>query len=127
MLGLDLTLQSAARQGPVGTALPLPFLLTPPAISGTPVPGAMLSGDTGEWSAADSLAWTWLRDGAPIAGASGSGAAVSGYTVDTADRGSALRLSVTASNAAGSRTAFSDALTVPDGAFAAGFGAGFGA
>lgn len=129
MLGLGFTLFGLRLSAGTGTAPALPGLIASPGISGTASPGQTLSGDIGTWSAATGYDWVWLRDGAAIAGAAGTGSAVAGYTVQAGDAGHALRLQVTASNSAGTRSAYSDALTVPaaaGGAFSAGFAAGFG-
>lgn len=132
MLGLGFLLPLAAPgQLGTGTGLPVPVPLSPPAISGVPEPGQILSGMVGDWSGAEVYAWSWLSSSGggwvPVAGAAGSGVAVADLALTEAERSRSFRLQVTASNAAGSRTAYSDPLTVPaaGGAFSAGFSAAF--
>jgi hypothetical protein len=92
-----------APSAPVNTAAP--------SITGSPVVSATLTGSIGSWTGAVSYAWAWQRNGSDIAGASGTGTTVTGYTVQLADVGQALRLRVTATNAGGSTAAFSSAVT----------------
>lgn len=134
MLGLGFPLPAVARGfgSGTGTTLPLPVPLAPPAVFGVPEVGRVLSGTVGTWSGAEAFAWSWLSgDGAglaPIPGAAGSGGTVANLVLTEAQRGLSVRLQVTASNAAGSRVAFSDAVVVAGGgAFSAGFSAAFAA
>jgi serine protease len=64
---------------------------TSPSVSGTRKAGHRLTGKTGTWTPAASLARQWVRDGLPIAGATGST-----YRVTKADRGHRVQLQVTA-------------------------------
>lgn len=64
---------------------------TSPSVSGTRKVGHRLSGKTGSWTPAPSLTRHWLRDGRPIAGATGST-----YRLTKADRGHRVQLRVTA-------------------------------
>jgi PQQ-like domain len=91
-----------------GTTTPpseAPANVTPPSISGTAVLGEALSCSEGSWTGnpPPTLAYQWLRDGQPIAGAS---AAV--YTIQNADQGHTLACQVTATNSAGSEQATSN-------------------
>lgn len=86
----------------------------PRIVSGLPRPGQTLISDTGNWSGTTPLTFghQWLRcdddgnDCADIAGAT-----TSAYVVAGADVGSALRVAVTATNAAGSATSRSNPTT----------------
>jgi hypothetical protein len=66
-----------------------------PTVSGIPVTGQVLTGTPGTWSAQGlTLGYQWLRDGAPIAGASAAT-----YSLVAADAGHAIALRVTATRA----------------------------
>ncbi|GAA5104898.1 hypothetical protein GCM10023339_00270 [Alloalcanivorax gelatiniphagus] len=99
----------ATRQVTVQPA-PAPVNTARPAINGTPAVGQVVTADQGRWSNAANATFEvqWLRDGAPIQGAT-SGE----YTVVTADSGGALSVRVTA-RAVGREpvTATSDAAVV---------------
>jgi Carboxypeptidase regulatory-like domain len=90
------------RKEPVNTAAPV--------VAGTPAVGQTLSCSTGTWTGSPTLAYTyaWLRNGAVIAGASGST-----YVVQTVDQGTGLACRVTATNKTASASAVSNTLTVP--------------
>ncbi len=94
---------AAARAG-------VPVNTVPPAASGTPKAGQMLSCSTGAWSNSPTrFAYQWSRDGTPIAGAS-----TQTYTVQTGNEGLTLTCTVAASNAAGSGSpATSHGVAVP--------------
>ena len=81
-----------------------------PVASGTPAAGQTLSCSSGSWTGAPTptYAYTWLRDGVAIAGASGST-----YAVQAADVGNGLTCKVTATNENGSAAAVSNTLIVP--------------
>ncbi len=65
----------------------------PPSISGTAVVGKTLTATTGSWvDSGLSFAYQWLRNGAPIPGATNAS-----YTVVSADVGTDLQVRVTAS------------------------------
>lgn len=64
---------------------------TNPSVRGTRKAGHKLSGNSGSWTPTASLARQWLRDGRPIAGATGST-----YRLTKADRGHRVQLRVTA-------------------------------
>ena len=85
---------------PVNTGLPV--------ISGTPAPGQTLSASNGTWAnTPTSYAYQWKRDGVAISGATGST-----YAVQSADSGTTLTVTVTASNAGGSASATSAGLAI---------------
>ncbi len=67
-------------------------VVTRPALSGTHKVGRRLTGKAGSWTPTASRARQWLRDGHPIAGATGRT-----YRLTTADRGHRVSLRVTAS------------------------------
>ena len=71
---------------------PKPFALAPaPTIDVTaPKPGDRLTASVAEWSPAVDLAWQWLRDGQPIAGATGPW-----YVATDADVGHVLSVRAT--------------------------------
>jgi hypothetical protein len=102
-----------------GVALPAaawaigePQNTSPPAVSGEPVVGQTLTTSNGSWSSTpplpESYAYQWIRctpGCAEIPGATGQT-----YTVGEVDRGTTLKSRVTASNAAGSGSAESNAV-----------------
>jgi len=94
-----------------------------PVASGTRAPGQALSCSNGSWTGypPPTFIYQWLRDDAPIGGAT-----TSTYTVQTADQGHGLTCQVTASNSAGSESATSNTLQVPAAQAAAAGGAGSG-
>ena len=66
-----------------------------PSVSGTVVVGSTLTASTGTWSPSDvAFGYQWLRNGAPIAGATAKT-----YTLVAGDRGSAISVQVTGSRA----------------------------
>ena len=65
-----------------------------PTILGTPAVGGTLSVDLGTWSPAGLATYQWLRDGAPIAGATGAT-----YQPTAADAGRTIQVRVTESPA----------------------------
>ena len=89
-----------------------PGLIEPhPSISGTPAPGQRLTCKSGVTSTTGvTLAYTWLRNGEAIAGASAST-----YTVTSADVSRHLQCKVTATTAEGSKSTSSAFVTVPAG------------
>jgi hypothetical protein len=82
-----------------------------PSITGTPAAGQTLSCSSGTWTGTDpiSYTYTWLRDGAAVAGP----AAGSTYAVTAADEGHQIVCRVTAQNSGGSLSADSVAVSVP--------------
>ena len=96
-----------------------PFNTAAPGVSGTATVGSLLSCSSGSWTGEPELtlsvgwpltspfSYQWLRDGAPIAGAT-----TPAYTVQTADVGHALVCEVAATNVAGHTAARSAAVAV---------------
>lgn len=101
--GIDAVLQLTILPAP-------PANSTPPAVSGVPTAGATLSCANGLWSGtpAPTFTYKWLRDGAPIAGATESS-----YKIQGADEGHTLSCEVTAKNSKGEKSALSSGLAVP--------------
>lgn len=113
MYGLGLGIQLPVPPG-FGTAVPVvPEIRTLPVVTGSGAAGTAIAGNAGIWhpSTGVTLAWSWQRNGADIAGGGGTGPAVAPYAVAAGDHGAPIRLRVTATTAAGSATAFSTALT----------------
>jgi hypothetical protein len=83
-----------------------------PQISGTPAVGESLTTSIGAWSGdtPQDYSYEWLRDGNPIAETDSYS-----YVVTTADEGHQLAVRVTASNANGSASATSAAVSVVGG------------
>jgi hypothetical protein len=81
----------------------------PPAITGTPRVGEVLTCAPGTWtgSTPQTYGFTWLRDGSPIAGETNGT-----HTAVAADRGHALTCRVVATNSFGTATADSTAVNV---------------
>jgi hypothetical protein len=103
--------QPVRRPGNVAPGRPAtvaPALLRAPQLSGTGRIGAALTADPGLWSGtpAPSLALNWQRDGMDIPGATGTG-----YVPGPADDLRAIRCRVTATNAAGTASAVTVAVT----------------
>ncbi len=88
----------------------MPANMAGPVASGTPAVGQTLSCSTGSWTGIPTLsyAYTWLRSGSAITGASAST-----YGVQAADQGAGLACQVTATNKYGSAAAVSNTLAVP--------------
>jgi hypothetical protein len=83
---------------------------SPPAISGVPQEGQSLAATPGAWTGTDPIgyAYQWHRCDSGGAGCADiAGATASIYTLTAADRGATMRVTVTASNSAGSSTATS--------------------
>lgn len=105
-LGLALTgltvLATPAQAGTLANVVP-------PSIIGTPEFGATLTADPGQWApAATTYAYQWLRDGQPIAKATGST-----YTAIEDDLGHALSVGVTADDGVGNSGTAASAATTP--------------
>jgi CHRD domain len=94
--------------------LAAPLNTVRPTISGLASVGNRLRAATGTWTGATSFGYQWSRcdfngsSCADIAGATGAS-----FGVGTADRGMALRVTVTATNAAGSTSSVSIARGIP--------------
>lgn len=86
-----------------------PYPITYPSIAGVAREGQTLTGSPGEWAGSPTFSYAWGRCDAPvdecdlIPGATGQT-----YTVTTSDIGNRLLLQVTATNASGSYTEYSD-------------------
>jgi hypothetical protein len=87
-----------------------PINTVAPVASGTPAVGQTLSCTSGSWTGTPrpTFAYSWLRDGVAIAGATGTT-----YVVQAADQGNGLTCKVTATNKSGSVAALSNTLIVP--------------
>jgi len=83
-----------------------------PTITGTPATGETLTAVTGAWSPAATFTYQWLRNGAPI-----DGATASQYTVVAADAGQGLAVTVTASALGYADTPRTSAAVTPGAAF----------
>ncbi len=95
-----------------GPALPALTATKAPAITGTPTIDRVLTGAPGTWSATATLTRRWLRDGQPIAGATGSA-----YRTTAADVGHNLTFRVSASRSGYTpATAASAPLRIKEGA-----------
>lgn len=104
------TMDLAPRQGfaTFSQAPPVPANTQAPQVTGTAKVGETLGCTPGSWSPAPVYyAYQWLRDAAPIAGATRAS-----YTVVSADAGRGLACRVTAHNFGGSASADSAPLTV---------------
>jgi hypothetical protein len=77
-----------------------PLLSGAPKVSGPTEKGRALSCLSGVWNGSPGFTYQWLRDGVPIAGASGEY-----YVLVAADEGKAVQCRVTATNAGGSSVA----------------------
>jgi Ca2+-binding RTX toxin-like protein len=86
----------------------VPRNLTPPTITGSPGVGQTVTCTPGTWKDAESFAYRWNRDGAPVPGATGST-----YLVPAGDASHVLTCTVTATGDGGSASATSAPVTVP--------------
>jgi hypothetical protein len=107
--------QATAVSGAVTPPVPDPPTAAPtttarPGIQGTPVVGSTLTGTPGSWTGSPSLTYAWRRDGAAIAGATGTT-----YVLVAADAGHTITFAVTATNAGGSAGAVSDGVAITAG------------
>ena len=85
-----------------------PVAVAPPTLLGTPTVGSQLSCLSGGFlNQPTSLAYSWLRNGATIAGAT-----TPSYTLTAADLGRSVACRITATNQHGSGDATSEALVV---------------
>jgi hypothetical protein len=100
---IDAAMGASAMAPPINTRAP--------TISGVPSVGETLTCIGGLWTGIPTPIMTvqWLREGAPIVGATDSS-----YQVQSADEGSTLVCQITAKNTAGERSAASTGLTIPD-------------
>ncbi len=98
-LGLLLAGSALAAEGEVAKE-PKPVNTAAPTLTGTPKLGQTLTCSTGTWSnSPTAYTYVWLRDGAPIAGQTGST-----YIVQSADQGHSISCQVTAGNSGGEYT-----------------------
>src|SRR5258708_16801267 len=91
-----------------------PTNATPPAISGEPAAGQTLQASTGTWSGAQPLAYAYQWERCGPGGEECeqiSGATQSTYLLSGQDSGTTLRMTVTATNSAGSTPSTSSATT----------------
>lgn len=117
------TAASNATDTVTATATGLPTNTTQPVISGGAQQGSQLVASVGTWtgSAPISYATQWVRCGTDGGNADASNcttiaaATTATYLVQSADVGARLRVRVTATNSAGSRTAASNATAVVQG------------
>jgi hypothetical protein len=103
------TLTLAQVQAQAAAADPPPFVAVGHSpTQGTPVPGAYLTADLGAWSSPpESYEFQWLRDGAPV-----EGATARDYLVQPADVGHQLAPYVTGRSGTDTATFLGTALTV---------------
>jgi hypothetical protein len=94
----------AARRKSAGgyAAANMPVNSVLPAITGTKTVGQTLTCSSGTWSKSPSFAYQWLRNGAPISGATASTRVLAG-----ADSGALMSCTVTATKAGVSAVATS--------------------
>lgn len=86
----------------------LPVNTVLPAISGTAAVGSTLTTSNGTWTGVGiTYSYQWKRGGVNIGGATGNT-----YVLVTADIGAAITAAVTATNAAGSVTAITAAVSI---------------
>lgn len=83
-----------------------PTNVSPPSIAPSGHTGDTVACDPGTWTGSPTLAFSWTRDGAVIAGQSGST-----YELIAADEAHAIRCRVTATNVGGTASADSTPLT----------------
>ena len=79
---------------------PLPVNTVRPVVTGTTVTGSNLTSTTGTWTNATTYAREWLRDGSPIAGATGAV-----YALVGADEGAMIAVDITATGPGGEASA----------------------
>jgi hypothetical protein len=104
VLGFSSSLEPEAPKPPSGEA---PTLLNLTESGEAPEPGDELECEAGAWQGEPSFSYRWLRNGAPIAGATAST-----YTVAAADEGKALQCEVSGANAVGTAEKVSSAQAV---------------
>jgi surface antigen len=101
LVGKQLTVRVTARKegyDPVRSTAPASVpvapgsftVVQPPTVTGTAQPGQTLTLDPGSYAPAGELSVAWLRDGAPVDGATGTT-----YPLTTADLGASLTAQVT--------------------------------
>lgn len=113
----DGTGQATSNATSVVTASQAPTSTSDPRVSGSPVEGQTLTSTSGGWSGTSPItfAYQWVRCGTDGGAADGSncafisGATGSSYKLASSDVGRRMRVRVTATNSAGSKTAASNA------------------
>lgn len=90
-----------------GAAPVAPVNSVAPVVSGSATQGSTLSCTTGTWSGSPTFAYQWKRAGVSIGGATSST-----YATVSADLGTSVTCTVTASNLGGSASATSNGITV---------------
>ncbi|HSD02279.1 MAG TPA: hypothetical protein VLB81_07925, partial [Gaiellales bacterium] len=116
----DGTGQATSNATDVVTASSAPTSTSDPRVSGSPVEGQTLTATSGGWSgtAPITFAYQWVRCGTDGGAADGSncafvsGATGSSYKLGSSDVGRRMRVRVTATNSAGSKTVASNATSV---------------
>jgi hypothetical protein len=109
---VTITVANAASSPPPPPPPTAPAPTAAPTISGTTTVGQTLTASTGSWSGTTpmSYGYQWLRCDSTGGACTGiSGATSSSYLLASADSGATLRVSVTASNSAGSASSQSAA------------------
>ena len=89
-------------------APPPPQNTSPPSVTGTPAAGQTVTCDPGTWTSSPSFTFEWLRDGQPIAGATGAT-----YALTDTDAGHQIACRVTGTNSASATQATSAGVAVP--------------
>ena len=120
--------QATSSPTAVVTATAAPVSTSDPAISGSPVEGQTLTATSGGWAgtAPITFAYQWVRCGTDGGAADGSncaflsGATGTTYRLTSADVGHRMRVRVTASNSAGSKTVASNATSTVQGSTTSG-------
>jgi len=92
--------------GVVGVTVSAPTNTVAPAVSGTTQTGQTLTSTTGTWTGAPSYTYQWKRGGSDIGGATSST-----YVLTNSDLQSSITCVVTGTNAGGSASATSNAIT----------------
>lgn len=103
------SIRRAATNSASLPAFPVSTPDSPPSVQGVPDAGITVTCDPGLWTGARSFAYAWLRNGAPIGGATSAT-----YPVVEADDGQQLACRVVAENRSGSTTATSAAVVPGD-------------
>jgi hypothetical protein len=107
---------ATAYSDPTGIVVGVPpYNSVGPSISGTPRDGQTLSAAPGSWSGSTpiSLAYQWQRcDSSASSCQAITGATLETELLDSTDVGATIRIAVTATNSAGSATAYSAATSV---------------
>jgi len=99
---------AASNPTPKVDEVTTPVNTSPPTISGTPTVGSTLRADPGEWTNRPSFAYQWRRCDANGGGCSDiRGADGQTYRLGSADRGTTIRVRVTAKSGRATRTATS--------------------